>query len=189
MARCRHENSPEPSAQTIHPRSRKMQVRTPGTAPAGAGACSLAPALWHLIGAEEVVVDVFLPLVAEERDDVLKGRVPCTELAGGDEVRTRTRAHEQPELAGQAAHLADRRVAVHRHYLIDDVPVPGENAEDEAVSDCGCRKPRPGHATRRYSLIRPPTRACFRTRYWSRLTGSGSGFSGAAPCRDRCGRC
>ena len=31
------------------------------------------------------------------------------------------------------------------------------------------------------SLIRPPTRACLRTRYRSRSTGSGSGFSGAAP--------
>src|SRR5450755_3071702 len=135
MARCRHENSPEPSAQTIHPRSRKMQVRTPGTAPAGAGACSLAPALWHLIGAEEVVVDVFLPLVAEERDDVPKARVPCTELAGGGEVRTGTRTHEQPELAGQAAHLADRRVAVHRDYLVDHVPVPGEDTGNESVGD------------------------------------------------------
>ena len=27
---------------------------------------------------------------------------------------------------------------------------------------CGCREPRPRHATRRYSLIRPPTRACLR---------------------------
>src|SRR5450631_4230789 len=50
-------------------------------------------------------------------------------------------------------------------------------------------KTRPSHATRRYSLIRPPTRACLRTRYCSRSTGSGSGFSGAAPCRERCGRC
>jgi hypothetical protein len=30
-------------------------------------------------------------------------------------------------------------------------------------------------------LIRPPARACLRTRYWSSSTGSGSGFSGAAP--------
>src|ERR1039457_755636 len=43
---------------------------------------------------------------------------------------------------------------------------------------CACRKPDPCHATRRYSLIRPPTRVCLRTRYWSRSTGSGSGFSG-----------
>jgi hypothetical protein len=50
---------------------------------------------------------------------------------------------------------------------------------------CGCRKPRPCHATRRYSLIRPPTRVCLRTRCCSRSTGSGSGFSGAAPCRER----
>ena len=59
------------------------------------------------------------------------------------------------------------------------------------VSDytCGCREPHPRHATRRYSLIRPPTRACLRTRYCSRSTGSGSGFSGAAAFRDRCGRC
>ncbi len=50
---------------------------------------------------------------------------------------------------------------------------------------CGCRKPRPRQATRRYSLIVPPTRVCLRMRYCSRSTGSGSGFSGAAPCRER----
>jgi hypothetical protein len=54
---------------------------------------------------------------------------------------------------------------------------------------CGCREPYPRHATRRYSLIRPPTRAVLRTRYSLRSTGSGSGFSGAALCRKRCGRC
>jgi hypothetical protein len=54
-----------------------------------------------------------------------------------------------------------------------------------AVASCACRKPRPGHATRRYSLIRLPTRVCLRMRYWSRSTGSGSGFSGAAARKDR----
>src|SRR5690348_18478170 len=77
----------------------------------------------------------FSPLVAEERDDVPQVRAPGPELAGGDQVRAGTRAHEQPELAGQAAHLADRRVAVHRDYLVDEVPVPGEDARDEAVGD------------------------------------------------------
>ena len=46
-------------------------------------------------------------------------------------------------------------------------------------------KPRPRHATRRYSLIRPPTRAWCRTRCSPGLTGSRSGFSGAAACRER----
>ena len=50
---------------------------------------------------------------------------------------------------------------------------------------CGCREPRPRHATRRYSLIMPPTRGCLRTRCCSRSTGSGSGFSGAAEFSDR----
>jgi hypothetical protein len=54
-----------------------------------------------------------------------------------------------------------------------------------AAGSCGCRKPRPRHATRRYSLIRPPARVCVRTRYCSRSTGSGSGFSGAAAFRQR----
>jgi predicted oxidoreductase len=53
------------------------------------------------------------------------------------------------------------------------------------LNTCACRKPRPRHATRRYSLIRPPTRACFRTRYWSRSIGSGSDFSGAAASSER----
>src|SRR5690349_25127396 len=62
-------------------------------------------------------------------------RVLRSQLAGGEQVRTGSRAHEQPELAGQTAHLGDRRVAVHRDYLVDDVPVPGEDARDEAVGD------------------------------------------------------
>ena len=33
------------------------------------------------------------------------------------------------------------------------------------IIGCGCREPHPRHATRRYSLIRPPTRACLVTRY------------------------
>ena len=44
----------------------------------------------------------------------------------------------------------------------------------------GCRSPRPRHASRRYSLIVPPAGVCLRTRYWSRSTGWGSGFTGAA---------
>jgi hypothetical protein len=34
----------------------------------------------------------------------------------------------------------------------------------ELALTCACRKPCPRHATRRYSLIRPPMRACLRTR-------------------------
>ena len=48
------------------------------------------------------------------------------------------------------------------------------------------------HATRpggRYSLIVPPARVCLRTRYCPRMTGCGSGFSGAAASSERCGRC
>jgi len=46
------------------------------------------------------------------------------------------------------------------------------------------------YATRRYSWITPPTRSRRRTRMWSRsVTSSGSGRSGAAWFRVRCGRC
>ena len=41
------------------------------------------------------------------------------------------------------------------------------------TATCGCREPHPRHATRRYSLIRLPVRACLRTRYCSRSTGRG----------------
>jgi hypothetical protein len=69
-------------------------------------------------------------------------------------------------------------------------PLPARAPPSPGTSpSCACRKLRPRHATRRYSLIRPPRRVCFRMRCWSRLTGSGSGFSGAAACRKRCGRC
>jgi hypothetical protein len=63
---------------------------------------------------------------------------------------------------------------------------PSRLARSPAVH---AEKPRPGHASRRYSPIRLPTRVCLRRRYCSRSTVSGSGFSGAAPFRDRCGRC
>jgi alcohol dehydrogenase len=49
-------------------------------------------------------------------------------------------------------------------------PLPdGASDEDilmlaDILPTCACRKPRPRYATRRYSLIRPPTRACFWTR-------------------------
>jgi hypothetical protein len=46
------------------------------------------------------------------------------------------------------------------------------------------------YATRRYSWIMPPARSRRRTRKWSRsVTPSGSGRSGAAWFRVRCGRC
>lgn len=87
------------------------------------------------LGAEEVVVDVLLPLVAEEGDNVPEVGVPCSQLAGGEQVRAGTRAHEEPELAGQSAHLADRGVAVHPDNLVNHVPMAGEDAGDEAVGD------------------------------------------------------
>jgi hypothetical protein len=59
----------------------------------------------------------------------------------------------------------------------------------DPMDPCTCREPRPCHATRRYSLIMPSTRVSLRRRYWSRSTGSGSGFSGAAASRERWGRC
>jgi len=46
------------------------------------------PDLWS--GAEEVVVDVLLSLVAEKRDDVPQARAACPQLAGGGQVRTGT---------------------------------------------------------------------------------------------------
>jgi len=50
-------------------------------------------------------------------------------------VRAGAGTDKQPELAGETAHLADRRAAVHRDYLIDDVPVPCEDAWDKTVGD------------------------------------------------------
>ena len=61
--------------------------------------------------------------------------------------------------------------------------------QDPSVYRCACRKPRPRHATRRYSLIRQPVRVCLRARCRAGSTGSGSGFSGAAASSDQCGRC
>src|SRR5260370_9255733 len=69
-------------------------------------------------GAEEVVVDVLLPLVAEERDDVPEVRVPRPELAGGDQLPAATRAHEHPALAGQARLLAQRPASFTPAHLI-----------------------------------------------------------------------
>jgi hypothetical protein len=62
---------------------------------------------------------------------------------------------------------------------------PNESQRHSPACHCGCREPHPRHATRRYSLIRPPTRACLGAQYCSRSIGSGSGFSGAAPSSGR----
>jgi hypothetical protein len=62
--------------------------------------------------------------------------------------------HEQPALAGQATHLADRRVAVHRHYLVDDVPVRGEGTGDEAVGDALDQVPADFAAHQETRLVR-----------------------------------
>ena len=74
-----------------------------------------------------------------------------------------TEANRDAILAG----LARRRVQVDRHLWVPKT-----------------------YATRRYSWITPPTRSRRRTRMWSRsVTPSGSGRSGAAWFRVRCGRC
>src|ERR1035438_1526044 len=53
--------------------------------------------------------------------------------------------------------------------LTSGAAIPGRwiNSAPSAVSRsaCGCRKPRPRHAPRRYSSIVPSARACPRTRY------------------------
>ena len=41
---------------------------------------------------------------------------------------------------------------------------PPTDFRPDRTTACRCREPHPRHATRRYSLIRPPTRACLRTR-------------------------
>ena len=77
------------------------------------------------------------------------------------------------------------RVASLQHPALPEVLNGGHIDADRIAArldgghrHCPCRKPRPRHATRRYSLIMPPTRACLRTRYWSRSACWGGGFSG-----------
>jgi hypothetical protein len=73
------------------------------------------------------------------------------------------------------------------NYKLGDVELSKawKGERGEAPFTCVCREPRPCHATRRYSLIMPPIRVSLRRRYWSRSTGSGSGFNGAAAPRER----
>jgi ATP-dependent Clp protease ATP-binding subunit ClpC len=99
--------------------------------------------------------------------------------------------------------LRDRYEAHHRVSITDGALAAAAQLADRYVSDrflpdkaidlideaCGCRQSHPRHATRRYSLIVPPTRVCLRIRYCPRMTGCGSGFSGAAASSERCGRC
>ena len=98
-----------------------------------------------------------------------------------------TAEREQPEDRGfcRWRHCADDLGRPVFAVPVADLGVRGHVRS--VVCGCECRKSHPRHPTRRYSLIRPPTRECLRTRYCSRSTGSG--FSGAAPCRQRCGRC
>jgi hypothetical protein len=138
---------------------RGCRRRSPGTPPAGVvpSACDPSPA------------------PGKQRRRVRANTSP-TAAAGSPEI-------VPPATAGRlVADLADlaaqHRVLVPEHQQSG---VPGR-----FMPGCECRKPHPCHATRRYSLIVPPARACFRTRYCSRSAGSGSG---AAPSSDRWGRC
>ena len=101
-------------------------------------------------------------------------------------------AQEPVVVAVHPAHRLAGRGSVPLRALRDEPMVTLTRASklrSTLETACECRKPHPRHAIRRYSLIRPPARACLRTRYCSRSTGSGSGLSGAAACRERCGRC
>jgi hypothetical protein len=95
--------------------------------------------------------------------------------------------HGALEVLGvSGAPRAEHRSAKSLRFTAEDI---GISKVDLVPLDCACRKSHPGYATRRYSLIMPPTRVCLRTRYCSRTTGCGSGFSGAAASSERCGRC
>jgi len=68
--------------------------------------------------------------------------------------------------------------------IVEVLELPERVQEVALVPDerCGCREPRPRHATRRYSLIMPSTRGCLRDtmllkidRFWWRFQrGSGA---------------
>src|SRR5215831_20011306 len=73
-------NDARPESERAHPPPAALQA--PNRAPTGLAAWS---------GVEEVVVDVLLSLVAEERDDVPQARAPCPQLAGGEQVRAGAR--------------------------------------------------------------------------------------------------
>jgi len=54
---------------------------------------------------------------------------------------------------------------------------------------CGCRKPRPPHATWAYSWTSPPSRSSRTTRTPGAGAGEGAAPSGGACPSERCGRC
>lgn len=89
------------------------------------------------------------------------------------------------QAATGAADMAERYTRLPgESAAADSLTMPARHLA-ELENRCGCRELHPRYTTRRYSLIKPPAAACLRTRYCSRLTGSGSGFSGAAACRER----
>jgi hypothetical protein len=98
--------------------------------------------------------------------------------------------------APRANAVCERMIGTLRRELLDRMLIINEHHLRRVLAEylthyntCGCREPCPRYATRRYSLIMPLMRVRLRTWYRSRSTGSGSGFSGAAEFRERCGRC
>src|SRR5215813_238316 len=60
--------------------------------------------------ARQQPIAALFSLVAEERHHTAQVLAPCSWLADGEQVRARSLTHKQPGFAGQAAHLADRRL-------------------------------------------------------------------------------
>src|SRR5215210_348900 len=89
----------------------------------------------HLAGLGEVLLDIFLALIAQERDHRAQLGERLLDLPRGEQVRPAARPHEEAVLLGQAAHGVDGFLGVNGEGLAHEASVALEDAGDEAVGD------------------------------------------------------
>src|SRR5690606_29391599 len=116
-------------------RARRTKVRVWGMAGGSCGGSGEGAADGAVAGRAEMVLQVLLALVAEQRHHGLELRVLLAHAARGHEVRARARAAEQAVATGQPAHFADGLLAGDRERGVHQLRVPGEDARDETVGN------------------------------------------------------
>src|SRR5919106_2346727 len=89
----------------------------------------------YLAGLGEVLLDVFLALIAQERDHRAQLGERLLDLSRREQVRPAARPHEEAVLLGQTAHGVDGFVGVNGEGLAHEASVALEDAGDEAVGD------------------------------------------------------
>src|SRR5919201_3931403 len=111
--------------------------------------------VWRHIGhgVGEVLAEILLTLIAEDRDDRLHLGIGFFDPLRGDQMRAGAGSHEHPVVASQPPHARDGLVATHRHEAVNQRSVPRDDPGDESVRDTLDRMPAGFPAQNRTGLV------------------------------------